>query len=101
VVIVETLAGRLAVLKPHLNERPWRLLLGVEAEAIGRGGISLVARLSGAPRTTVQSAVAEIRAGAVPIRRVSSFRAPSVPSPSTATLSAPRRSAEFRRRTGG
>jgi hypothetical protein len=70
VVDDETLAAKLALLKPHLDERQWRLLLGAEAEAIGRGGISRVARVSGASRTTVQSAVAQIRAGAVPSGRV-------------------------------
>ncbi len=70
VVDDESLAVKLAVLKPHLNERQWRLLLGAEAEAIGRGGIVLVARLSGSSRTTVQTAVNEIRAGAQPDGRV-------------------------------
>jgi Rhodopirellula transposase DDE domain len=70
VVDEETLAVKLAVLRPHLDERQWRLLLGAEAEALGRGGISLVARACGASRTTVQSAVAEIRAGAAPTGRV-------------------------------
>jgi Rhodopirellula transposase DDE domain len=65
-----SLSEKLAVLRPHLNERQWRLLLGAEAEAIGRGGIALVARLSGASRTTVQAGAAEIRAGAVPDVRV-------------------------------
>jgi hypothetical protein len=64
------LAEKLAVLKPHLNERQWRLLLGAEAEAIGRGGIALVARASGASRTTVQAGVSEIRGGAVADGRV-------------------------------
>jgi hypothetical protein len=64
------LAEKLAVLKPHLNERQWRLLLGAEAEALGRGGIALVARVSGASRTTVQAGVNEIRAGAVTDGRV-------------------------------
>jgi hypothetical protein len=78
VVDDETLALKLALLKPHLNERQWRLLLGAEAEAIGRGGISLVARLSGSSRTTVQSAVTELRAGAEPADRV---RAPGAGRP--------------------
>ncbi len=64
------LAEKFAVLKPHLNERQWRLLLGAEAEAIGRGGIALVARASGASRTTVQAGVNEVRAGAVTDGRV-------------------------------
>jgi hypothetical protein len=64
------LGEKLAVLKPHLHERQWRLLLGAEAEALGRGGIALVARVSGASRTTVQTGVNEIRAGAVAVGRV-------------------------------
>jgi hypothetical protein len=70
VVDDESLALKLALLRPHLDERQWRLLLGAEAEAIGRGGISLVARLSGSSRTTVQSAVSEIRAGVTATGRV-------------------------------
>jgi hypothetical protein len=57
----QAMTEKLAVVRPHLNERQWRLVLGAEAEAIGRGGIVLVARLSGASRTTVQSGVNEIR----------------------------------------
>jgi hypothetical protein len=38
VVDEDALAEKLAVLRPHLNERQWRLLLGAEAVAIGRGG---------------------------------------------------------------
>jgi hypothetical protein len=63
VITEEALADKLALLRPFLDERQWRLLLGAEAQAVGRGGITLVARLSGASRTTVQSAVNEIRAG--------------------------------------
>jgi hypothetical protein len=64
------LAEKLVVLRPHLDERQWRLLLGAEAEAIGRGGIALVARLSGASRTTVQVGVGEVRRGVLPDGRV-------------------------------
>jgi hypothetical protein len=34
----EALAGKLARMRPLLNERQWRHLLGAEAEAIGWGG---------------------------------------------------------------
>jgi hypothetical protein len=68
----EALAEKFAVIRPHLNEKQWRLYLGSEAEAIGWGGIGLVARLSGASRTTVQAGVAEIRAGVRPDGRVRS-----------------------------
>jgi hypothetical protein len=49
----EALAEKLAVMRPHLNERQWRLLLGAEAVAVGRGGIAAVTRASGAARATV------------------------------------------------
>lgn len=55
-----TLASKLAVIFPHLNERQRRLVLGAEARAIGRGGISLVARAAGVSRTTVHTALAEL-----------------------------------------
>src|SRR5664280_2678930 len=42
------LAGALTEIGPHLNERQWRLLLGAQARAVGRGGIRLVARVAGA-----------------------------------------------------
>ena len=74
----QALAEKLATIRPHLDERQWRLLLGVEAEAIGWGGIGLVARLTGASRTTVQTGVNEIRSGVVPDGRV---RAPGAGRP--------------------
>jgi hypothetical protein len=49
----EALEVMLAALRPHLNEKQWRLLLGAGAEAVGWGGIGLVARLSGASRTAI------------------------------------------------
>ena len=47
VVDEDRLAGRLAEIRPHLDELQWRLLLGAEARAIGRGGMKLVAELTG------------------------------------------------------
>jgi hypothetical protein len=66
----DALAEKLAVLRPHLNERQWRLLLGAEAVAIGRGGIAAVTQASGAARATVQAGAAEIRQGVEPDGRV-------------------------------
>src|SRR5258708_26024631 len=40
-------AAMLAELKPHLDERQWRLTLGAQARALGRGGISRGAGLTG------------------------------------------------------
>src|SRR6266702_3202115 len=49
----DRLAGSLAEIRPHLDERQWRLLLGAEARAIGRGGAELVAKAAGASADTV------------------------------------------------
>jgi hypothetical protein len=70
VVDEDALAEKLAVMRPHLNERQWRLLLGAEAVAIGRGGIAAVVRASGAARATVQAGAAEVRRGVEPDGRV-------------------------------
>jgi hypothetical protein len=70
----------LVVVRPFLDEKQWRLLLGAQAEAIGWGGIALVASLSGASRTTVQAGVNEIRAGVEPDGRV---RSPGAGRPTT------------------
>lgn len=76
---VEALALKMATLRPTLDERQWRLLLGAEAEAIGWGGIGLVAHASGASRTTVATGVKEVRAGVANGGRV---RAPGAGRPS-------------------
>ena len=62
----EVMAGRLAVVLPHLDERQRRMLAGAEARALGRGGIALVARATGMSRSTVQKGAAEVDAG-VPV----------------------------------
>ena len=38
-VDIGVMASRLALIRPHLDERAWRLLVGAEAKALGRGGI--------------------------------------------------------------
>ena len=53
------LAGKLAVMRPFLDERGWRVYLGTEANALGYGGIAAVARASGASETTVAAGAAE------------------------------------------
>lgn len=50
------LAGTLATVLPHLNERQRRLLLAAAARARGSGGISQVARAAGVSRQTVHTA---------------------------------------------
>jgi len=51
-----------------LDERARRLLAGAEALAIGRGGVSAVARATGLARSTVQRGVADVGAAASPGR---------------------------------
>ena len=58
------LAQKLTALLPQLNERQRRLLLAAEAQALGYGGISRVARAAGVSRATIQKAAREGPAGA-------------------------------------
>lgn len=66
----DRLTGRLAEIRPHLDERQWRLLLGAEARAIGRGGVKLVAAAVGASADTVARGARELEAGIEPDGRV-------------------------------
>jgi len=59
-VDVDLLAGRLLLMKPHLDERGWRLLLGAEAKVLGRGGIKVVAAAVRAHPDTVAQGVREL-----------------------------------------
>ena len=49
------------ILRPRLDELQWRVFLGTEAEKIGYGGVSRVAKDSGADRKTVRRGVTESR----------------------------------------
>ncbi len=64
------LAAKFAVLLPQLDERQRRLLLGAEAQALGRGGIARVAAAAGVSSPTVTRGLAEVRAGATGEGRV-------------------------------
>ena len=59
-VTLESLASKLALILPQVTERQRRLILGAEARALGRGGITLVARAAQVSRTTVHAALAEL-----------------------------------------
>jgi hypothetical protein len=70
---VAVLAGKYAELRPHLDERAWRLYLGSEARALsGASGrplpaaAALVAAAAGASRATVTAGAAELAGGAEP-----------------------------------
>ena len=54
---------RYAAVAPLVDERTRRLIAGAEALALGRGGITAVARATGLARTTVQRGVRDVEAG--------------------------------------
>ena len=59
-LVAESAARRYAVLRPHLDERQRRLLLGVEAQQLGRGGIKAVAEATGVHPDTIARGVREV-----------------------------------------
>jgi len=69
-VTVEMLAAKFESILPQLDERQRRLLLGVEARALGHGGIRMVARAAGVREATVSLGAGELEAGAGPPGRV-------------------------------
>ena len=66
----DRMAARLAEIRPFLDERAWRLLLGAEARAIGYGGMKLVAAAAKAKADTVSRGAHELESGVVPDGRV-------------------------------
>jgi Rhodopirellula transposase DDE domain len=53
------LAAKFAVMRELLDERQWRVYLGTEARALGRGGVAAVARAAGASQVTVAAGAAQ------------------------------------------
>lgn len=66
---VASLTGKFAALFPHLDERQRRLLMGAEAQALGHGGIRLVARSAGVGDATVSRGVRDLNHGGDPLGR--------------------------------
>ena len=66
----ESVARRYAVLRPYLDERQRRLLLGAEAAELGRGGIKAVALATGVHPDTVAKGARELGGGVEPAGRV-------------------------------
>src|SRR6266446_3182742 len=66
----EPVARRYAVLRPHLDERQRRLLLGAEAAELGRGGIKAVAEATGVHPDTVARGAREVEGQPEPQPRV-------------------------------
>ena len=57
---LDPMVTRLLLIRSHLDERAWRLLLGAEAKALGRGGITAVAAAGGVHPDTVAQGVREL-----------------------------------------
>jgi transposase len=68
--VAESVASRYVVLRPHLDERQRRLLLGVEAQQLGRGGIKTVAEATGVHPDTIARGVRELEGLPEPSARV-------------------------------
>lgn len=60
----EAIRRRFELLSPHLDERSRRLTVAAEAQAIGFGGISLVARATGVSRETIRRGIKDLQAAA-------------------------------------
>jgi hypothetical protein len=55
------LQARYEVLFQHLDERQRRLVAAADAEQLGHGGVSVVARTSGLSRPTIHKGLRELR----------------------------------------
>jgi len=72
--VVAVLAGKFTEIRPHLDERAWRLYLGSEARAYAAGGgcglaaaVAVVAGAAGVSRATVMAGAGELAEGAEPV----------------------------------
>jgi len=68
--LAESVGRRFAALRPHLDERQRRLLLGTEAAELGRGGVKAVAVATGAHPDTVARGKRELEGQPEPQARV-------------------------------
>lgn len=55
-----SIAEKYGLIKPYLNEKARRIWAATEAQAIGPGGVSEVARATGLSRTTIYQAIHEL-----------------------------------------
>jgi hypothetical protein len=60
----KTIEAKYRALSGHLNEAALRMWLATEADALGRGGVSTVARATGMSRTTIHAGLKELRSPA-------------------------------------
>ena len=68
--VADSAASRYTALRPHLDERQRRLLLGVEAQRLGRGGIKAIAEATGVHPDTIARGVRELDGLPEPVARV-------------------------------
>ncbi len=68
--LAESAGHRYAALRPHLDERQRRLVLGIEATELGRGGIKAIATATGVHPDTIARGVREIAGQPEPATRV-------------------------------
>ena len=61
------LEHKLSLILPHLDERQRRILLAVEAQSLGRGGISLVARAAKVSRPSIHKGLRELEGAPQPL----------------------------------
>lgn len=78
---IAAIRTKFLALKPVMNERLTRLWAGAEADAIGDGGITIVAEATGMSRTTIRAGRNELRRGVTPhdvvrVRRAGAGRRP-------------------------
>jgi hypothetical protein len=66
----DELGHKYALLFPHLNERQRHLVAASDAEQLGRGGISLVARATGFSRPTIYRAIRNLQQPPLPGERI-------------------------------
>jgi hypothetical protein len=59
-----------ASLFPHLNERQQHLVAAVDAQQLGRGGITLISRVTGFSRPTFYRALQDLQQPPLPVERV-------------------------------
>ncbi len=71
---VAVLAGKFAEVRPHMDERTWRLYLGSEARAYAAGegcglaaAVAVIAGAAGVSRATVMAGAGELAGGAEPV----------------------------------
>ena len=66
----DELEQKYALLFPHLSERQQHLVAAVDAKQLGRGGVSLVARVTGFSRPTLYRGLRSLHQQPIPVERI-------------------------------